>query len=105
MKAGDLKHIIVFQTLVSEKSNFGSTTEYYTDTITTRCAARKDKADRELINSEIFHSSTLIFHIRFYHKIDESMRIVYKDKKYRIISIFTDDLKQQHEIKAELINE
>ena len=105
MKAGDLKQSIVFQDIKYNKDNFGSTTTEVIDVISTRCSVRKDKASREEINNEIVHTATLIFIVRIYHDINEKMIILHKNKKYRIISIFTDEHKQQHEITAELINE
>ena len=47
---------------------------------------------------------TVIFTVRNYHKIDEFMRVLWKGKLYRILSIENSREKQSLTINAELIN-
>ncbi len=56
-------------------------------------------------NSEIINTYNVSFLIRLYHNVDESDRIIYDNKKYRIISIYKDLAKQSKTIIGELINE
>lgn len=105
MEAGKLKYSITVKQAVIKSSNFGGSDIIYEDKFTTRCAIKKERVDREVVNSELFYPSILICTIRSYHKVDESDIIIYKDKKYRILSIFEDDSIQATEIKLEKINE
>ena len=54
--------------------------------------------------NEIVNSYTVIFTVRNYHKIDEFMRVLWKGKLYRILSIENSREKQSLTINAELIN-
>ena len=105
MNAGSLKFPILIQQLVNVKNGYGATDIEYADYLNTKCNIKNDGGNREIQNNEIFHSSTVTFYVRNYHIINETMRIIIKGKKYRIISICTDDFKMMTEIKSELINE
>ncbi len=56
-------------------------------------------------NNEIVNTYNVSFLIRLYHNVNESDRIIYDNKKYRIISINKDSAKQSKTIIGELINE
>lgn len=105
MKAGDLKNQIAIQKLEKSKNGYGGDVTDYVDYLITRCFVKNNSGNREIQNDEIFHSSTITFFIRNYHEIDETMRLIFKNKKYRILSLFVDDAKMLTEIKCELINE
>ena len=55
---------------------------------------------------EIIYENTVSFIVRFYCPVEDTMRIKYQDKLYRIISINPDrDLYRNKTIITELINE
>ncbi|SKB43538.1 Phage head-tail joining protein [Macellibacteroides fermentans] len=54
---------------------------------------------------EIVNTYNITFTVRNYHSINETMRIIWKGKYYRIISILPDKYKQSTDIIGELINE
>ena len=97
MRAGLLTETILLQESVPVKNEFGATSMEWVDYLQTRARVNQ--------NNEIFTSYTLTFTIRYYHKVNEQMRIIYQDKKYRILAINSDRTKQSTEIIGELINE
>ena len=92
MRAGLLTETILLQESVPVKNEFGATSMEWVDYLQTRANIK-------------FTSYTLTFTIRYYHKVNEQMRIIYQDKKYRILAINSDRTKQSTEIIGELINE
>lgn len=105
MRAGLLRETIKIEMPVTVKDDFGSSYTNWEDVVTTRTKVDYNSGDRQTPNNEIFHSQTVTFTIRHYHSVNESMRVIYKGKKYRILSICSDTLKQSTTIKTELINE
>lgn len=103
MRAGSLRYPIIIQKPVTIKNEYGATTNSWQDYILTRADIRFDSGNRLNENSEIIHSYTKTFIVRHYHPITENMRIIYKGKKYRILCINPETLKQT--IITELINE
>lgn len=105
MKAGVLRESITIEKPVTLKDSFGSTTITWENAITTRTKVTYNSGDRQTPNNEIFHTQVVTFLIRSYHLVSEDMRVIYKGKKYRILSISSEIEKQQITIKTELINE
>ena len=101
MRAGLLTETILLQESVPVKNEFGEWVDY----LQTRANIKFNSGNRVNQNNEIFTSYTLTFTIRYYHKVNEQMRIIYQDKKYRILAINSDRTKQSTEIIGELINE
>ncbi len=105
MRAGDLDEIITFQMKDLKRSDFGGTSVNWIDAFTTNATVIYKGGGRSINVNEIFISSSYTFYIRIYHKVDESMRIIYNGKKYKILSIFKNKSLQAIEIQGELINE
>jgi len=72
---------------------------------TTRAQVTTNSGNRLNQNNEIIHTYNVTFIVRLYHDIEESDRVIYKGKKYRIISINKELYKQSTNIIGELINE
>ena len=105
MRAGLLTETILLQESVPVKNEFGATSMEWVDYLQTRANIKFNSGNRVNQNNERFTSYTLTFTIRYYHKVNEQMRIIYQDKKYRILAINSDRTKQSTEIIGELINE
>ena len=107
MQAGLLRHTILFQKPEFIKDEFGSNSLVWNDFKTTRASAKINEAGgRTNENNEIIYAYSVRFSIRYFHEdIDEKMRIIWKNRKYRIIGIFPDHEIQRIVIDTELINE
>lgn len=106
MQAGLLNNIIKVQKRVySEDNKFNEQEETYIDYLTIRARVKYSSGSRSIENKEVFINYSPEFIIRIYHKIDETMIILYNDKKYRIVSIEPDIKLQSKTIITELINE
>ena len=105
MRAGLLTETILLQESVPVKNEFGATSMECLDYLQTRYNFNFNYFYMVNQNNEIFSSYTLTFTIWYYHKVNEQMRIIYQDKKYRILAINSDRTKQSTEIIGELINE
>ena len=105
MRAGILTETILLQESVPIKNEFGATSMEWVDYLQTRANIKFNSGNRVNQNNETFTSYTLTFTIRFYHKVNEQMRIIYQGKKYRILAINSNRTKQSTEIIGELINE
>ena len=95
MRAGLLTETILLQESVPVKNEFGATSMEWVDYLQTRANIKFNSGNRVNQNNEIFTS----------YKVNEQMRIIYQDKKYRILAINSDRTKQSTEIIGELINE
>ena len=73
--------------------------------IDTRAFVNYTSGNRMTANNEVVWSHQVNFTIRVYHQVNEKMRIIWKGKKYRILSIEEDKDKQKLTIRTELINE
>ncbi|KAA5365073.1 phage head closure protein [Phocaeicola dorei] len=94
MRAGLLTETILLQESVLVKNEFGATSMEWVDYLQTRANIKFNSGNRVNQNNEIFTSYTLTFTIRYYHKVNEQMRIIYQGKKYRDSEkriIFADD--------------
>lgn len=106
MESGLLKDNITFQKQFVSVDDYGHEITTYTDAFTTRADVIWNNGNRIVSNEEIFYENTVSFVVRFYCQIDDTMRIQYNGKLYRIISIEPDrDLYRNKTIIAELINE
>ncbi|MCM1440422.1 MAG: head-tail adaptor protein [Roseburia sp.] len=71
----------------------------------TRARVTYSSGNRANENNEVVFNYEVIFTVRIYHQIKEQMRIIWKNRKYRILSIEENTEQQQLTIKTELINE
>lgn len=106
MESGLLKDKITFQKMTVTVDVYGHEITTYTDAFTTRTDVIWNNGERLISNDEVFYSNTVQFIVRFYCPVEDTMRIKYQDKLYRIISINPDrDLYKNKTIITELINE
>lgn len=105
MQAGLLNEIIEIQIPMSTINEFGSTKITYSKWITTRANVRQNGQNRSIQENEVFYDVAKTFIIRSYIDIQESHRIVYQGKPYRIVSIDYDRHNNCKTIVADLINE
>lgn len=104
MRAGILTEPITFKKASIVKNQYGQEETYWDNYIITRGNVKFNSGNRVTENNEIVNAYTVIFTVRNYHKIDEFMRILWKCKLYRILSIENNREKQSLIINAELIN-
>ena len=106
MLSGILKNIIEIEHPVIKSDGYGANTLVWEKLKTTRASATIQTGNRTNENNEIFFGYQVRFIVRYYHKnITEKCRIIWNNKKYRILSIFPDTNKQLIMIDTELINE
>ena len=85
---------------------YGATSTTWTDVVTNLPAAvNYIRGDREIDNEEIFHGRVTTFSIRWDGSVDETMRILWDNLKYRILSIDRRTHRREYLIRTELINE
>lgn len=105
MKAGLLKYSIKIQNPVTVKDSFGANSIKWEDVISTRAMIEYNSGNRQNDNNEIITQYTVTFTIWKHHKVNEYMRILYKEQLYRILYIIRDSYNQSIKIITELINE
>lgn len=106
MNAGLLNEYITIEKLeIENNEDFGSQESAYTDYLITKARVIYNTGNKTNDNNEVFFTSSVTFEIRLYNEVDESMRISFKDKKYRILSIIPDKHTQKLIIQTELIND
>lgn len=106
MRAGLLRDTIKVEKPTVVQDDFGANhIEWTTFIEKTRAQVTYSNGNRANQNNEIVYSYEVIFTVRAYHQITENMRIIWKSKKYRILSIEESLEKQNLTIRTELINE
>lgn len=105
MRAGVLSEVISFEQPVTITDVFGANQLSWELVTNTRAKVSYSSGNRATENNEIVFAYEVIFTVRIYHQIDERMRIIWKNKKYRILSIERNKAQQHQIIKTELINE
>lgn len=105
MQAGLLKHIITFEQPVVIEDDYGANSVEWQFYKTTRASVKEESGNRANENNEIVFNYNVKFTVRHFHNLSENMRIIWKNRKYRILNIFPDDNIQRIEITTELINE
>lgn len=106
MRAGLLKEVISVEKAITVTDDYGASKDCWVKAIdSTRAKVSYSNGNRTNENSEIFFAYEVVFTVRIYHQINEKMRIVWKNRKYRILSIEENKEQQQLIIKTELINE
>ena len=106
MRAGLLKEVISVEKPIIKADDYGAEKKLWINHISnTRANVNYSSGNRANENGEIVYTYEVIFTVRVYHQINEYMRIIWKNKKYRILSIEPNRELQQLVIKTELINE
>lgn len=105
MQAGLLTDRIIIEKPTTQQNGFGANAIKWTEFVTTRAGVTYSNGNRANENNEIVYIYTVVFKIRYYHKVTEFMRITWNNQKYRILSIQADKYKQFKIINAELIND
>lgn len=107
MQAGTLTEQILIQRQTwKTNEDFGNQkTAFWSDHIHTRANVVYKDGMRMDDNNELFFAQHIIFNVRIYHDIQDLDRIVFKQKKYRILNIQDDRTVMRKIITTELINE
>lgn len=106
MESGLLKDNITFQKQIVSVDEYGHEITTYVDDFQTRANVKWNGGERVISNEEIVYDNTLTFQVRKYCPVTETMIILYKNKKYRIITVNREDrLYDKIEIIAEEINQ
>lgn len=89
MRAGLLTESISIYQPYNRDTKYGvsTKTDYVPYIDSTRARVLNERGTRTNENNEIIYAYTVTFIIRGYHKIDDYMRIKWKDKFYRILNI------------------
>lgn len=105
MRAGLLTESITIKRATIVKNNFGEETEVWNDVYNTRARVVQTNSSKVTENNEIIMTYTKEFLMRYYVPIQEYDVIIWRNKKYRVMSI--DKNKSEVNIKAigELIND
>ncbi len=91
MRAGLLTEVISVEKPIIGSNEYGATpTQWETFIGKTKANVTYTSGNRLIENNEIFFAYEVIFTVRIYHQINEQMRIIWKNKKYRILSIEED---------------
>lgn len=104
MRAGILQYKIECYKLVKEKDKYGAVKEQYVFAFKTRANIKVDSGTRDTENSETVYNLNLTLICRYYCKFEDTFRIKFEGKDYRIISILPDKPKNQKVLKIERIN-
>jgi len=106
MEAGKLTERITIQRPGVVRDAYGATQTSWVEVVTNLPAAvNYIRGDREIDNEEIFHGRITTFSIRWQGDVNEDMRILWGDLKYRILSIDRRTHRREYMIRTELINE
>ena len=105
MNAGRLTELITIERPSIAQNDFGANSIQWLKHILTKADVAFESGTRATENNEVIFSYNKIFTIRYYHDIDEQDRIIWNQKKWRILSIEPDKAKQLITIRTELINE
>lgn len=106
MDSGLLNQKIEFHRLVLSHDDYGHETYDYEFAFATRANVVYNNGNRVIENQEIFYDNSISFKVRFYVPLEDTMRIKYRDKWYRILAINDiPNIRNQKIILCELINE
>lgn len=106
MRAGTLNEVISVEKPIVVTDEYGATKHTWQTYINkTKANIGYSTSNRTIENNEIVFAREVLFRVRIYHRITERMRIVWENRKYRILSLEKDKEKQQLTIKTELIND
>lgn len=105
MNAGQLNEPITIEQQKSEKNEFSSVTRSWVRFAETKANVKAQSTDLADDNGELFFGQRATFRIRGYHKVEETMRVIWKGAKYRILGIDDDRPNMMKILRCEKINE
>ncbi len=105
MRAGTLTELITILAPKVVINEVGEQTTEYIDKCRTRAKVDYNSGNRTIENTEIVFNYIKTFHVRYYINVDESDRILWNRKQYRITSIEPNKQYQEKIIIAEVIND
>lgn len=105
MQAGLLRDTIEFEQRELISNQFNEQVVEYHKCLTTKAQVEYSTGNRAIENNEMVVNYSPVFNIRYYHNINETMRIKFNNQYYRIISIQPFRQYQYKKIITELINE
>nr|DAY94681.1 MAG TPA: Putative head tail adaptor [Caudoviricetes sp.] len=105
MQAGLLKDIIEFEKRELITNEFNEQMIEYKPCLITKAQVIYSDGSRAIENDEIVVNYSPVFNIRYYHNVNETMRIKFNNQYYRIVSIQPFKQYQYKKIITELINE
>lgn len=105
MRAGLLKENIEIWQKSLTTNDYGEETEIWSLKYSTKARLVHNGGSRVIENEGVFFSHTKTFEVRDYVPVDDYDRIVWNNKKYRILNIEPDRTQMKLTIKAELIDD
>lgn len=106
MRAGALKSIISVERPVVVRDKYGANQKTWQEVTDLLHADVRDKSTGiHVENGDLIFGYTTDFIVRYTDRIDERMRIIWEDRKYRIKGIDRDKIRRQLIIHTDLINE
>lgn len=105
MRAGLLTEMVAVERPVTVKSPYGEDTAIWTHLYDTLAQVRLNGGARGTENGEVVFSDRTNFTLRIYHDVELTDRIVWKDTRYRVLSIMRQRESQSMAIDTEAINE
>ncbi len=106
MEAGKLNQRVEFWSLKLDTDEFGHEKYDYELSFSTKASIKYNNGNRLIENQEIVYDNTLTFKIRSYCPVQDTDRIKYRNKWYRILSVNDEYNKHNQKIIiTELINE
>lgn len=105
MRAGSLRQIITIEKPITVRNDYGSQEVNWEKVCETRAEVIYNRGNRESDGLEVYYDYSPTFKIRYYHNVDDYMRIKYENKYYRILSVQKEFYTQSVTIITELIND
>lgn len=105
MQAGFLNKIIEIEKRIVTTNTFNEQVAEYEKCLVCRAQVVYNNGNRSIENDELVVNYSPTFIVRQYHDINETMRIKFDDKYYRIVSIMPSNKLQNKTIITDLINE
>lgn len=105
MRAGIINEIIAIYRQMEVQSDYGDISTSYQFMNFTRASVEHSLGNRKIQNDEIFYDYSKTFTVRIYVDVQETDRIKYRGKFYRVISIEANTHQQKQLILTELVNE
>ena len=105
MNAGQLNEPITIEQQIAEKNEYSSVTRSWEKFAETKANVKAQSTDLTDDNGELFFGQRATFNIRGYHKVVDTMRVIWKGVKYRILGIDEDRPNMMKILRCEKINE
>lgn len=105
MRAGLLKNVVTVLKPTIIKNEYGEEETTYVTKFTTKARLQHEISSRDIENTEVVFNYTEIFTFRIYQNIEETDRILYRGKYYRIFRMLEEPEHMSITVYCELINE